>query len=229
MSGLLPPRSTFDQQVSECNMLRLFEWDLMVSSPLRCLVRFTVRSQRCLQVVLYILAVFCFQIGGSFDGGIRPNYLLKIKLAGEKRSPLACVYGKPQYNGSAQERAPCTCPDDEETWLFVVFVERYNTHGILDDTLQKYSLAFRVRILHVVAVAVGSRKRDWTWATDASSLSRQRTPTSFPRVKRCSKTFKHQATVPFAKYDLPLREAYYLEPSRTKQVHRRWQFSNHSI
>lgn len=136
----------------------------MVSSPLRCLVGFTVRGQRCLQVVLYILAVFCFQIGSSFDGGIRPNYLLKIKLGGEKRSRLSSVVymGEPQYNGSVQERVPCTCPDDVETWLLILVVEWYNTHGIFDDTLQKYSLAFRVRILHVVAVVVVSRERDWT-------------------------------------------------------------------
>jgi hypothetical protein len=39
-------------------------------------------------------------------------------------------------------------------------VKRYDTHGILDDTLQKNSLAFRVRILHVVGVVVGTAIAD---------------------------------------------------------------------
>jgi hypothetical protein len=86
----------------------------------------------------------------------------------------------------------------------------------------------------------------WLWvecgayrvaAGDASSLSRQGTsgtqldPTSsFSRAKALKlKGAQHQATVPFAKDGLPFREADYLEPSRTKQVHRRRQFSNHSI
>jgi hypothetical protein len=74
----------------------------MVSSPLRCLVRFTVSGQRCLQVVLHILAVFCLQIGSSFDVGIRTNYLLKIKLGGEKRSCLASVVYMANLNAMVQ-------------------------------------------------------------------------------------------------------------------------------
>jgi hypothetical protein len=56
-------------------------------------------------------------------------------------------------------------------------VKRCYTHGILDDTLEKNSLAFRVRILHVVGVAVDSDSLvEVKWgATDASSLSRQGT------------------------------------------------------
>jgi hypothetical protein len=50
-----------------------------------------------------------------------------------------------------------------------------DTHGILDDTLQKNSLAFRVRILHVVGEAVDSLVEVKWGATDASSLSRQGT------------------------------------------------------
>jgi hypothetical protein len=65
-------------------------------------VRFIVRGQRCLQVVLYILAVFCFQIGGSFDVGIRPDYLLKIKQSGENRSPLASVVYMANLNTMVQ-------------------------------------------------------------------------------------------------------------------------------
>ena len=49
-----------------------------------------------------------------------------------------------------------------------------DTHGILDDTLQKNSLAFRVRVLHVVGVAVGTAKVEVAlkcqWSHDASSL-----------------------------------------------------------
>jgi hypothetical protein len=63
----------------------------MVSSPLRCLVRFTVRYGGCPQVVLYILAVFCFQFGSSLDIGIRANYLLKTKSGGKTCSSLTRV------------------------------------------------------------------------------------------------------------------------------------------
>ena len=63
----------------------------MVSSPLRCLVRFFVRYGRCPQVVLYILTVFCFQISSSLDIGIRANYLLKMKSGDETCSPLTRV------------------------------------------------------------------------------------------------------------------------------------------
>ena len=73
----------------------------MVSSSLRCLVRFIVCGQRCLQVVLYILAVFCFKIGSSFDVGVRPNYLLD--QAERCETQPTSVQGKPQRNGSVQE------------------------------------------------------------------------------------------------------------------------------
>lgn len=63
----------------------------MVSSPLRWLGRFDIRYGRCPQVVLYILAVFCFQISSSLDIGIRANYLLKIKSGGKTCSPLTRV------------------------------------------------------------------------------------------------------------------------------------------
>jgi hypothetical protein len=69
----------------------LFELNLVVSSPLRCLLRVTVCYGRRPQVVLYILAVFCFQFGSSLDIGIRANYLLKIKFGGATCSPLTRV------------------------------------------------------------------------------------------------------------------------------------------
>jgi hypothetical protein len=80
------PRHLTNESVDA--IIRLFELNLMVSSPLRCLVRFTVRYGRCPQVVLYILAVFRFQIGSSLDIGIRANYLLKIKSGGKTCGPL---------------------------------------------------------------------------------------------------------------------------------------------
>lgn len=72
-------------------MICLFELYLNVSSPLRCLVRFTVRYGHCLQIVLYIVAVFCFEIGSSPDIGIRADYLLKTKSDGKTSSPLIYV------------------------------------------------------------------------------------------------------------------------------------------
>ena len=63
---------------------------VVVSLPLRC-VRFSICYGRCPQVVLYVLAVFCFQIGSSLDIGIRTNYLLKIKTGGKTCSPLTRV------------------------------------------------------------------------------------------------------------------------------------------
>ena len=84
------PRHLTDESADA--IICLFELNLMVSSPLlRCLVIFTVRYGRCPQVVLYILAVFCFQIGSSLDIGIRANYLLKIMFGGKTCSPLTRV------------------------------------------------------------------------------------------------------------------------------------------
>jgi hypothetical protein len=76
------------QNKSVDEIICLFELNLMVSPPLRCLVRFTIRYGRCPQVVLYILAVFCFEIGSSLDIGIRTNYLLKINSGGKTCSSL---------------------------------------------------------------------------------------------------------------------------------------------
>jgi hypothetical protein len=69
----------------------LFGLYLNVSSPLRYLVRFTVRYGHCLQIVLYIVAVFCFEIGSSPDIGIRADNLLKIESGGKTGSPLIRV------------------------------------------------------------------------------------------------------------------------------------------
>ena len=54
-------------------------------------MRFTVRYGHCLQIVLYIVAVFCLETGSSPDIGIRADYLLKIKSGGKTCSPLIRV------------------------------------------------------------------------------------------------------------------------------------------
>ena len=54
-------------------------------------MRFTANYGCRPQVVLYVLAVFCFQIGGGLDIGIRANYLLKIKSGGKTCSLLIRV------------------------------------------------------------------------------------------------------------------------------------------